>query len=119
MRRVTTTILLAALAPSAVQISQAATTEVVQLSRKVEYADLDLSQMNGAKVLYQRLRGAARLVCAPLEGRDLQQDRLHSTCVHDAIASSVAQVNKPLLTQHFVLQHGGRSTAVVQVAMER
>jgi UrcA family protein len=119
MRRVTTTILLAALATSAVQISQAATTDGVQLSRKVEYGDLDLSQVTGTKVLYRRLLGAAKLVCAPLGGRDLQWVGLQRDCVHDAMASSVAQVNLPPLTQYFKLQHGGGSTAAVRVAMQR
>ena len=119
MRRVTTTILLAALATTAAQISQAATTDGAVLSQKVEYGDLDLSDMNGTKALYRRLLEAAESVCAPLEGRDLARVQRHSACVYGAMASSVARVNKPLLRQYFESKYSGPGPAPVQVAMGR
>jgi UrcA family protein len=120
MRRVTTTILLAALATGAAQISQAATDDRPVLSQKVEYGDLDLSHMNGTKALYRRLLGAAESVCAPLDGRDLARFQRHSACLRNAMASSVAQVNNRLLTQYFESsKYGARGTGPVQVAMQR
>jgi UrcA family protein len=116
MRRVTTTILLAALATTAAQVSQAATTDGAVLSQKVEYRDLDLSDMNGTKTLYRRLRGAAESVCAPLEGQGLARVQRYSACVYGAMASSIARVNKPLLRQYFESKNGGPGRAPVQVA---
>jgi UrcA family protein len=64
------------------------------LTRIVAYGDLNLDSVQGAQVLYARLRTAARDVCAPLEARDLgQQSRWHN-CFDHAIASAVAEVNK-------------------------
>ncbi len=118
MKRVTM-IFLGVLATSVGQISPAAATDGEALSRKVEYGDLDLSQMAGAKALYGRLLGAAESVCRPLEGRDLSRAPRYRTCIRSSIASSVAQINKPLLTQYFGSKQGGRAAASVQVAMGR
>jgi UrcA family protein len=112
-------ILLGVLATSAGQISQAAQTDVGVLSQKVEYGDLDLSQMKGTKALYGRLLGAAETVCAPLEGQGVSRIPRYKACVRSAVAAAVTQVNKPLLTQYFDSKHGGRAAGSVQVAMGR
>jgi UrcA family protein len=59
----------------------------------VEYSDLDLSSTSGAKALYSRLRGAARQVCADLEGKDLKRRANWKACYDEAVARAVLQVN--------------------------
>jgi UrcA family protein len=64
------------------------------LTRIVAYGDLNLDSAQGAQVLYARLRTAARSVCAPLEGRDLGQQRHWHHCFDHAVDAAVAEVNK-------------------------
>jgi UrcA family protein len=68
------------------------------LSKKVSYADLNLDSQEGAHVLYTRLRYAAEEVCEPFDGRELSRRSVWRTCVSNALASAVAQINKPKVT---------------------
>ena len=67
------------------------------LTAVVSYADLNLDKQAGAAKMYQRLRGAARRVCAPLEGRHGVEMQLRE-CVDEAVARAVAQIDRPALT---------------------
>lgn len=67
------------------------------LSKIVAYGDLNIDSDQGAKVLYARLRSAARDVCFPLESRDLVRNRWQR-CFAAAVASAVAQVNAVRVT---------------------
>jgi UrcA family protein len=63
----------------------------------VNYRDLNLSTIQGATALYQRLTRAARSVC------DGPQTGVHAyeewrSCYQAAMADAVAKVNSPLLT---------------------
>jgi UrcA family protein len=63
----------------------------------VNYRDLNLSTIEGATTLYQRLRGAARAVCdGPETGVHAYQE--WRSCYQAAIADAVSKVNNPLLT---------------------
>jgi UrcA family protein len=63
----------------------------------VNYRDLNLSTIEGATTLYQRLRGAARSVCdGELSG--VHAYREWRSCYDAAIADAVTKVNSPLLT---------------------
>lgn len=63
----------------------------------VNYRDLNLSTIEGATTLYQRLQGAARSVCdGPVGGLHAYQE--WRSCYDAAIADAVAKVNSPLLT---------------------
>jgi UrcA family protein len=63
----------------------------------VNYRDLNLSTIEGATTLYQRLRGAARAVCdGPGTGLHAYQE--WRSCYQAAIADAVSKVNSPLLT---------------------
>ena len=63
----------------------------------VKYRDLNLSTIEGATALYQRLKSAARLVCdEPSTGLD--EHRVYQACFRAAIADAVTKVNSPLLT---------------------
>ena len=64
-------------------------------SRTVAFADLDLTRAAGAAVLYQRIRAAALEVCRPLLERDLTFAAHSRSCVQDAIARAVNEVNAP------------------------
>ncbi len=67
-------------------------------SKKVTFGDLDVDSPEGAKMLYLRLRNAAREVCSPLESRELSRMIAWQACVSGALSSAVAQVNKPKVT---------------------
>jgi len=74
--------------------SEAAT---AQHSVTVNYRDLNLSTLDGATTLYQRITGAARLACGE-RGYGLFELRRWKSCVQGAIEGAVATVNNPLLT---------------------
>lgn len=82
----------------------------------VRFPDLDLSKMAGATALYSRINIAARIVCRPLEGRDLQQASEHRTCLRKAVAGAVADVNRPLLSQYHQLRTQGDKAGLVRLA---
>jgi UrcA family protein len=70
-------------------------------TRRVNFADLDLTRNEGAATLYSRIKSAARQVCDPLvvyAPRDSML-RMHR-CEEDAIARAVADVNAPVLTSY-------------------
>lgn len=82
----------------------------------VRFPDLDLSKIEGATTLYARLGQAARVVCEPLESRDLGLAAKYRACKDKAIADAVAGVNRPLLTQYHQLRTKGDWAGRVQVA---
>jgi UrcA family protein len=68
------------------------------LTKKIVYNDLDANTDAGAKLLYVRLRFAAREVCTPYESIELSRLRAWQTCVNNALTSAVQQINKPTVT---------------------
>ena len=62
----------------------------------VNYRDLNLSTIEGAITLHERLKGAARTVCDGLTGVAAYQE--WRSCFEAAMADAVATVNSPLLT---------------------
>jgi UrcA family protein len=83
----------------------------------VHFADLDLSRSEGATVLYQRLKGAAETVCAPLENRNLVRHVRFKACVQSAISTAVATVNRPALTTYYEAKMNSRN-AIIQIAQK-
>lgn len=73
--------------------------------RTVGYKDLDLTSAADAKALYVRIRSAAKVVCAQLDGRQLVQHAKASRCEVEAIERAVKKVDEPLLTQHYLTIH--------------
>ena len=69
------------------------------LSTNVQFGDLNLDLPAGARILYARLSEAARIVCSPLEGRDLATTMKWHVCYDSAISAAVAQIDKPMVTQ--------------------
>jgi UrcA family protein len=87
---------IAALSLSAPQFAAAA--EPIVQSIAVSYADLDPSNTVGARLLYARIRWAARKVCT-LDGElgHVALSRERAQCVQRAVDQAVMKVNNPLL----------------------
>jgi UrcA family protein len=67
-------------------------------SKRVSYADLDISKPAGAKVLYSRIVAAAKQVCAQGGYKDLGAMQRVSGCVDRAINNAVKDVDSPALS---------------------
>ena len=80
---------------SAAQIAAADPAEVRSVT--VSFRDVNLSTLEGATTLYQRLRGAARSVCGD-EGRSLREQYEWKVCYQRALGNAVRTVDSPLLT---------------------
>ncbi|HKD55503.1 MAG TPA: UrcA family protein [Steroidobacteraceae bacterium] len=76
-----------------------------ELRIKVDYSDLNLSTINGATTLYQRIEGAARFVCGE-PGRRFDEQRYWKSCYGKAVNHAVTEVNNPLLTSLYRKQYG-------------
>jgi UrcA family protein len=79
--------------------------------RKVSFSDLDANTEAGAKVLYDRLRFAADEVCRPYERTGVMPSRAWLTCVNNALASAVQQINKPTLTALYNMSGNRRASS--------
>lgn len=64
-----------------------------QEGRAVSYADLDLSQQKDARVLYARLRFAAKSACGEPDTRDLRMSWVAEMCYRETLSEAVAKVN--------------------------
>jgi UrcA family protein len=64
----------------------------------VKYADLNIASRSGALVLYERIRAAAESACSYFV---FETDGEEARCVHNAIASAVAEVDQPALSAVF------------------
>jgi UrcA family protein len=85
-------------------LSTSAQAEDQPRSKTVKFADLDIQTPEGAKVLYQRIRVAARSVC---EDGDPILRAAEYQCVEKAIDNAVKKVNAPYLT---ALRFGSNSS---------
>jgi UrcA family protein len=82
----------------------------------VRYADLDLARPEGASVLFHRLQGAAKLVCSPLESRQLKRSGMFQHCVSDAMARAVTQVDRPGLSAYYRGKVQGSNASPFEIA---
>jgi UrcA family protein len=73
-------------------------------SKTVRYSDLDISNPEGAKALYHRIRAAARNVCDRSIAGDPVLRAATQACVDTAIDNAVRKVDSPALTS---LRFGG------------
>ncbi|MDB6083629.1 MAG: hypothetical protein JWN43_1510 [Gammaproteobacteria bacterium] len=67
-------------------------------TRRVSYADLDISKPAGAKVLYRRIEAAAQEVCGMQRHNELATMGRNRACIEEAIAKAVTQVNSVALS---------------------
>jgi UrcA family protein len=77
----------------------------------VHFADLDLTHGDGVAVLYQRLKGAAEMVCALRDGRDLGSQMRFKLCWQSALGAAVTKVDRPALTAYYRAQFQDRDAA--------
>jgi UrcA family protein len=82
----------------------------------VNFADLNVSNLEGAAALYARIERAAREVCRPLEERHFRSTA-HDACVHKAIADAVAKIDRPALFNVYNA-HNGRPTPIALAATQ-
>lgn len=71
-------------------------------TRRVNFADLDLTRSAGVAVLYARIKSAAGEVCEPVNARALESVERSHRCTEQAIARAVADVNAPALTSYYL-----------------
>jgi UrcA family protein len=111
LRGVLATAVLSAFACSLATVCTAADhTDLPQ--KTVKYADLNVSQPEGAAALYARIQRAARQVCLPLDGGGLSSKARMGACVHKAIADAVAKVGQPALFDAYNA-HNGQPTPII------
>lgn len=70
--------------------------EVVQLTREVSYADLDISTYSGARALHARIKTAATAVCEELASKYPWASEYNlpaGSCVQEAIDSATPRLN--------------------------
>jgi UrcA family protein len=67
-------------------------------SKRVSYADLDISTPAGAKVLYRRIVRAAKDVCNSTGLDSLGAAQLTNRCIDYAIVNAVKDVGSPALS---------------------
>jgi UrcA family protein len=67
-------------------------------SKRVSYADLDISKPADAKVLYSRIVSAAKQVCWQSGFKDLGAMQRENGCVDRAINNAVKEVDSPALS---------------------
>jgi UrcA family protein len=67
-------------------------------TKTVKFADLNIANLAGAKVLYSRIRAAARDVCGASAGSDPILRGAVRACIDKAIDKAVNDVNAPVLT---------------------
>jgi UrcA family protein len=81
-------------------------------TKTVKFADLDIQTVEGAKVLYHRLRLAADKVCESL-GDDPGMREAMPHCVNTAIDNAVRKIDAPYLT---ALRFGNGNNGNVRLA---
>jgi UrcA family protein len=92
-------LLLSLLATGGTSLAMATDPIVTVKTETVRYGDIRLISAVGAAVLYGRLQNAAERACGgPLETVPLVQRTRFKSCVDDAVAKAVSDVNNPMLT---------------------
>ena len=86
-------------------------TAASERSVTIHFADLDIDSASGASALYQRLAGAARVVCGD-DGRSPSEQRAWQECYQQALSAAIARIDNPLLSR-VKEQHGQIRTAML------
>jgi UrcA family protein len=87
----------AVLAPAA---AQAATAADVTTALRVSHADLDLSQPQGAAIMFGRLERASLSVCgaSQFSFREVRDEARKSACFHQSMDQAVTSLGAPSVT---------------------
>ncbi len=79
-------------------------TELVTLTHRVSYADLDLATHSGAVALERRVEAAARTACEQLDKLYPNDEPEAARCIHQAVANASRQVHEAIA----VAEHAAR-----------
>ena len=85
--------------------------------KTVSFRDLNVSNPEGAAVLYKRIKSAASEVCGTWDS--LTQRPAVMTCIDEAVSRAVAQVNRPMLTSLHQAKTGKADKQVTTLAQTR
>jgi UrcA family protein len=85
----------------------------------VSFKDLNLSTIEGAEVLYKRIKSAAIEVCGVSDSFDLARMYVPRTCINEAVSRAVAEVNRPMLTSLYQAKTGKANKQVTTLAQTR
>jgi UrcA family protein len=85
--------------------------------KTVSFRDLNVSNPEGAAVLYKRIKSAASEVCGTWDS--LSQRPAVMTCIDEAVSRAVAQVNRPMLTSLHQAKTGKADKQVTTLAQTR
>jgi UrcA family protein len=83
----------------AVNQASAAESDDAPRSVVVRYSDLNLSQPQDARTLYDRIQRAARVACGDVSSADLARFGQFRSCVDRAVANAVAAVSAQQVTE--------------------
>lgn len=75
-------------------------------AKTVEFGDLNLSNSDGVKRLYERIANAARQVCDSRNDRSLQAAARDRICVQQSIARAVTMASNPALSWFYASKMG-------------
>jgi UrcA family protein len=83
----------------------------VTVSRQVSAAGIDLNTPEGARVMYVRLKSAARALCSAADPVEKAPSWVYRTCMEEALAKVARDAHRPLITQAFVSDYGSEIAA--------
>jgi UrcA family protein len=79
---------------------------VLRHSEAVNFRDLDVTTLQGAQALFQRMRDAASRVCSdPRLGSGPDSRHAYVQCVNNAMADAIATLDRPTVTA-LAAKHG-------------
>jgi UrcA family protein len=108
-----------AVSVSAVQLARADSITPVTSGYIVHFADLNLASDQGAATLYARLQHAARRVCEPLAGKELDRRRDYRACLEEVVSTALAHIDRPSVTERYQSQLTQRPTERLELASAR
>jgi UrcA family protein len=85
--------------------------------KTVSFRDLNVSNPEGAAVLYKRIKSAASEVCGTWDS--FSQRPAVMACIDEAVSRAVAQVNRPMLTSLHQAKTGKADKPVTTLAQTR
>ena len=106
MNKLTGILFLSAFVLSMNALPAVAGDNIVTKSQVVKFGDLNLASDAGAQALYQRIKLAARRVCAGADTDDRFGNLEYRNCMKQAVDNAVAKIDRPTLTT--VAQQSGK-----------
>ena len=83
----------------------------VAVSRQVSTAGIDLNTREGGRLMYGRLKQAARALCSASDPVHKSPSWVYRACMEEALAKTMHDVRRPFITQAFVEDYGGEAAA--------